>query len=107
MTDALNFILRTLTNRKAAVAEQPALIQKSSHTFEATVFYQSKKYRTKGTIIVANGFSVYGDKDERTLSVARNMASLGYTVVAPRFSMLNRLIIHPQLVSDIQNFILA
>ncbi len=71
------------------------------------MFQSSKRKTTKGTVLVVNGFSVYGHKDERTLKIAKALAQAGFRSVAVAFEDLNRLHIHPRIIDEMADVIVA
>lgn len=82
-------------------------IQGTEGHFDAHVFKDKELKSYCGTIILINGFSVYGQDDPRMIHLARAFAKVGFIIILPSFSDLNRLHIHPRVIAQIADCIHA
>jgi len=100
MFSAFHFVYRTLRFRERGILSENFSIETPVKSFHAICFKQEGRKKFKGTILVVNGFSVYGHKDERTLNIAKAIACIGFRAVTVAFDDLDSLHINPRTVQE-------
>ncbi len=107
MFSAINFLIRSLNNHHHGIASESVVIKTSLKNFEAIVYKKCNRKHFKGSILVVNGFSVHGHKDQRMVQLAKSIAHIGFRVIAVAFDDLNNLKIHPRTVTEMSAVIIA
>jgi pimeloyl-ACP methyl ester carboxylesterase len=100
MKTTISFLYSTLTSNFDGIGSKEILIQTESKYYDAVSYKNIHRKKQKGTILVVNGFSVNGHKDERMVSLAKSIAKVGFQVIAVSFDDLNALKITPSTIND-------
>ncbi|MBN2040124.1 MAG: prolyl oligopeptidase family serine peptidase [Spirochaetes bacterium] len=77
--------------------------------FEFMRFYPKERYRNKpsgrNVILAVHGMSPYGNKDQRFINVCKSLAGCGYTVISPKYPLIQDLKIDPVSIDNIASSI--